>query len=184
MNPYGLYIYIIYYPLAKICKCTSFTTVFMGSTAWGSNFNYQIIGTSGNSSPVAATNLRELVFFIYFKSFLFYYILDEREDGGQNAGSSTAFARKWKWKIVRAETRPGQVWKLVKVGIIIVIVTIVAAFLLLLWLGMVMSWAAKKQKQSLIIMSMHDYAYEPRVKVKEAENVCVKNALSVWVPRM
>lgn len=35
--------------------------------------------------------------------------------------------RKWKWKIVRAQTRPGQVWKLVKVGIIIVIVTIVAA---------------------------------------------------------
>jgi len=37
--------------------------------------------------------------------------------------------RKWKWKIVRAQTRPGQVWKLVKVGIIIVIVTIVVAFL-------------------------------------------------------
>jgi len=43
--------------------------------------------------------------------------------------------RKWKWKIVRAQTRPGQVWKLVKVGIIIVIVTIVVAFLVVVVAG-------------------------------------------------
>lgn len=45
---------------------------------------------------------------------------------------------------------------------------------------MVMSWAAKKQKQSLIIMSKHDYAYEQRVKVTDGTSEW-KNALSVWV---